>query len=226
MSYSLPSREVIADSIETVMRAQWYDGLVCVPGCDKNMPGCLLAMVRVNRPSLIVYGGTIGKGCGAKGQPLDIVSAFQSYGQYLGGKIDEETRADIIQNACPGAGACGGMYTANTSILSILSHISVSSAIEALGLSLPGSASTPAKHLHKLRECDTVGKAMENLLTNNITPLSILTKKSFENAIRLAMVLGGLNSRALTCGAQSFISQVPPTLFSICWLWPDLPKST
>lgn len=115
MSYSLQSREIIADSIETVMGGQWYDGLITIPGCDKNMPGCLIAMARVNRPSLMVYGGTIRAGCSQKNQPLDVVSAFQSYGEFISGKITEEERIDIISNSCPGAGACGGMYTANTS---------------------------------------------------------------------------------------------------------------
>jgi dihydroxy-acid dehydratase len=115
MSYSLPSREIIADSIETVMSAQWYDGLVAVPGCDKNMPGSLIAMMRLNRPSLVVYGGTIKKGCGSRGEDLDVVSAFQSYGEYITGRIDEPERLDIVKKSCPGAGACGGMYTANTS---------------------------------------------------------------------------------------------------------------
>jgi dihydroxy-acid dehydratase len=135
MSYSLPSRDLIADSIETVMGAQWYDGLVAIPGCDKNMPGCLIAMARLNRPALMVYGGTIRAGHLRSGEPVDIVSAFQSYGEFIAGRIDEDTRFDIVRHACPGAGACGGMYTANT----------MASAIEALGMALPYSASVPAE---------------------------------------------------------------------------------
>ena len=133
MSYSLQSRDLIADSIETVVAGQWYDGLITIPGCDKNMPGCLMAMGRLNRPSLMIYGGTIRAGK-AGSQKVDIVNAFQSYGEFISGRIDEETRMEIVRNACPGAGACGGMYTANT----------MASAIEALGMSLPYSSSTPA----------------------------------------------------------------------------------
>src|SRR5215204_3298660 len=142
MSYSLPSRDLIADSIETVMRAQWYDALITVPGCDKNMPGSVIAMARLNRPSLMVYGGTIRAGF-AQGKPRDIISAFQSYGEYLAGTITDEQRLDIVKHSCPGAGACGGMYTANTMAV----------AIEALGLSLPYSSSTPAEDADKADEC-------------------------------------------------------------------------
>ncbi len=141
MSYSLQSRDLIADSIETVMRAQWYDANISIPGCDKNMPGCLMAMGRVNRPSLMVYGGTIRAGW-FEGRKLDIVSAFQSYGEFISGAIDEQQRQSIVKNSCPGAGACGGMYTANT----------MASAIEAMGMSLPFSASRPAESLHKIDE--------------------------------------------------------------------------
>ncbi len=143
MSYSLQSRDLIADSIETVMSAQWYDANISLPGCDKNMPGCLIAMGRLNRPSLMIYGGTIRAGCGLAGEKLDIVSAFQSYGEYLGKKISEEQRQNIVRRSCPGAGACGGMYTANT----------MASAIEALGMSLPYSSSIPAEDPAKLDEC-------------------------------------------------------------------------
>ncbi|MCA9090524.1 MAG: dihydroxy-acid dehydratase, partial [Planctomycetaceae bacterium] len=151
MSYSLQSRDLIADSIETVMGAQWYDALIAIPGCDKNMPGCLIAMGRLNRPAIMVYGGTIKAGCsnlldgveGVAGDKLDIVSAFQSYGQYIAGRISEAQRKEIVQKSCPGAGACGGMYTANT----------MSSAIEALGMSLPYSSSIPAEDEGKLAEC-------------------------------------------------------------------------
>jgi dihydroxy-acid dehydratase len=181
MSYSLQSRDLIADSIETVMCAQWYDANISIPGCDKNMPGCLMAMGRVNRPSLMVYGGTIKPGFGRKGCPLDIVSAFQSYGEFIGGRIDEEERADIVRNACPGPGACGGMYTANT----------MAAAIEALGMSLPGSSSIPAVDPGKLEECRRAGAAIRNLLERDIKPRDIMTREAFENAMVLTMVLGG-----------------------------------
>ena len=146
MSYSLQSRDLIADSIETVMAAQWYDANISIPGCDKNMPGCIMAMGRLNRPSLMIYGGTIRAGC-RDGEKLDIVSAFQSYGEYLAGNIDDKQRQDIVRHSCPGAGACGGMYTANT----------MASAIEALGMSLPYSSSTPAEDPLKLAECVAPG---------------------------------------------------------------------
>ncbi|KND04528.1 dihydroxy-acid dehydratase [Spizellomyces punctatus DAOM BR117] len=181
MSYSLQSREIIADSIETVMAAQWYDGNISIPGCDKNMPGCLIALARLNRPSLIVYGGSIkaGKSCG--GEPLDIVSAFQVYGEYIAGRVTEEERIDVVRHSCPGAGACGGMYTAN----------SMSSAIEAMGMSLPYSSSTPAEHPQKMEECVRAGEAIKYLLENNITPKDIMTREAFENAMVLTMALGG-----------------------------------
>ncbi|CDH53344.1 dihydroxy-acid dehydratase [Lichtheimia corymbifera JMRC:FSU:9682] len=181
MSYSLQSRDIIADSIETVMCGQWYDANISLPGCDKNMPGCLMAMGRVNRPSLMVYGGTIkpGKGCG--GETLDIVSAFQAYGQYVSGEIDETKRFDIIRNACPGPGACGGMYTANT----------MASAAEAMGMTLPYSSSTPAIYPEKLQECLDAGKAIRNLMENDIKPRDIMTRDAFENAMVLTMALGG-----------------------------------
>ena len=150
MSFSLQSRDLIADSIETVMGAQWYDGLIALPGCDKNMPGCLMAMARIDRPSIMVYGGTIRAGHGRAEGPLDIVSAFQSYGEYIAERIDEETRQDIVRYACPGAGACGGMYTANT----------MASAIEAMGMSLPYSSSTPATDPGKVDECRRAGAAI------------------------------------------------------------------
>jgi len=150
MSYSLQSRDLIADSIETVMCAQWYDANISLPGCDKNMPGCVMAMARVNRPSLMVYGGTIKPGHTRSGEKLDIVSAFESYGKFLSGAIDDETRSDIVRRACPGAGACGGMYTANT----------MASAIEALGMSLPYSSSIPATDPDKFDECYRAGAAI------------------------------------------------------------------
>jgi len=180
MSYSLQSRDLIADSIETVMAAQWYDALVAIPGCDKNMPGCLIAMGRLNRPALMVYGGTIKAGC-ALGKPVDIVSAFQSYGEYLGGHITEEQRVEIVSRSCPGAGACGGMYTANT----------MASAIEALGMSLPFSSSIPAVEGEKIQECLAVGKAIRNLLELDLKPRDIMTRAAFENAIVLIIALGG-----------------------------------
>ena len=187
MSYSLQSRDLIADSIETVMGGQWYDALVTIPGCDKNMPGCLIAMGRLNRPAIMVYGGTIKAGCGAKRDKLDIVSAFQSYGEYLAGKIDEPTRRDIVRNSCPGAGACGGMYTANT----------MASAIEAMGMSLPYSSSTPAVTEEKLAECRAAGKAILNLLERDIKPRDIMTREAFENAMVVVMALGGSTNAVL-----------------------------
>jgi dihydroxy-acid dehydratase len=186
MSYSLPSREVIADSIETIASAQWYDALVTVPGCDKNMPGSLIAMARLNRPSIMVYGGTIRAGCW-KGQKLDIVSAFQSYGQALTGAITEEERAAIVRKACPGAGACGGMYTANT----------MASAIEAMGMSLPYSSSYPAESAEKRAECRAVGATIRRLLELDLKPRDILTPAAFRNALVLTMALGGSTNAVL-----------------------------
>jgi dihydroxy-acid dehydratase len=189
MSYSLQSRDLIADSIETVMAAQWYDGNISIPGCDKNMPGCLIAMGRLNRPSLMVYGGTIraGRGRSAKNQKLDIVSAFQSYGEFITNKISDEERQDIVLHACPGAGACGGMYTANT----------MASAIEALGMSLPYSSSTPALDDGKAAECHAAGAAMLRLLERDIKPRDIMTRRAFENAMVIVMALGGSTNAVL-----------------------------
>jgi dihydroxy-acid dehydratase len=186
MSYSLPSRDLIADSIETVMGAQWYDALVTVPGCDKNMPGSVIAMARLNRPSLMVYGGTIRAGH-ALGKPRDIISAFQSYGEYLAGVITDEQRIDIVKHSCPGAGACGGMYTANTMAV----------AIEALGLSLPYSSSLPAEDPGKADECRRAGAAVHTLLERDLKPLDILTRKSFENALTMVMAVGGSTNAVL-----------------------------
>ena len=186
MSYSLQSRDLIADSIETVMSAQWYDGNVSIPGCDKNMPGCVMAMGRLNRPSLMVYGGTIKPGY-RKEQVIDIISAFQSYGEYITGSIDETERSEIVRNACPGPGACGGMYTANT----------MASAIEALGLSLPYSASTPAVDPAKLDECFRAGAAMRVLLEEDIKPKDIMTRQAFENAMVVVTALGGSTNAVL-----------------------------
>ncbi|MBE2222871.1 MAG: dihydroxy-acid dehydratase [Anaerolineae bacterium] len=193
MSYSLQSREIIADSIETLMAAQWYDALIALPGCDKNMPGCVMAMARLDRPSIMVYGGTIKAGCTLKHDKLDIVSAFQSYGEYIAGKITEEERQDIVQNACPGAGACGGMYTANT----------MASAIEALGMSLPYSASYPAVSDEKLDECVRAGQAIRILLEKDIKPSDIMTRKAFENAMVVVVALGGSTNAVLHLIAMS-----------------------
>lgn len=186
MSFSLQSRDLIADSIETVMGAQWYDGLITIPGCDKNMPGVIMAMGRVNRPALMIYGGTIRPGHSA-GKTLDIVSAFQCYGEYLGKTITDAERQDIVRHACPGAGACGGMYTANT----------MASAIEALGMSLPFSSSTPATGPGKLDECLRAGPAMRALLEQDIKPRDIMTRQAFENAMVMVMALGGSTNAVL-----------------------------
>ncbi len=180
MRYSLVSRDVIADSIETVMGAQWYDAMIAVPGCDKNMPGAVMAMGRVNRPSIMVYGGSIHPGKW-KGQDLNIVSAFEALGKKFSNTITPEDFKGVIQNACPGAGACGGMYTANT----------MSSAIEALGMSLPYSSSNPALSPEKQQECVDAGKAIRILLEKDIKPRDIMTRKAFENAITMVAVLGG-----------------------------------
>ena len=180
MRFSLVSRDVIADSIETVMGAQWYDGMIAVPGCDKNMPGALMAMGRVNRPSIMVYGGSIHPGKW-KGEDLNIVSAFEALGKKIKNMITPEDFKGVIQNACPGAGACGGMYTANT----------MSSAIEALGMSLPYSSSNPALSPEKKQECVDAGKAIRILLEKDIKPRDIMTRKAFENAITMVAVLGG-----------------------------------
>jgi dihydroxy-acid dehydratase len=186
MSYSLPSRDLIADSIETVVGAQWYDALVTVPGCDKNMPGSVIAMARLNRPSLMVYGGTIRAGF-AQGKPRDIISAFQSYGEYLAGVITDEQRLDIVRHACPGAGACGGMYTANTMAV----------AIEALGLTLPYSSSLPAEDPGKLDECRRAGPTVYELLDKDLKPRDILTRHAFENALTMVMAVGGSTNAVL-----------------------------
>jgi dihydroxy-acid dehydratase len=186
MRYSLVSREIIADSIEAVCGAQYYDGLIAVVGCDKNMPGALMAMARLNRPSIMVYGGTIAGGHW-KGQELNIISAFEALGQKLAGNITPEDYKGIIQNSCPGAGACGGMYTANT----------MASAIEAMGMSLPYSASNPALSKEKSDECMQAGKAIYKLLELNLCPRDIMTKKAFENAITVVMVLGGSTNAVL-----------------------------
>ncbi len=202
MSYSLQSRDLIADSIETVMRAQWYDANISLPGCDKNMPGCVMAMARVNRPSLMVYGGTIKPGHTRSGEKLDIVSAFESYGKYISGAIDEETRSEIVRRACPGAGACGGMYTANTMAV----------AIEALGMSLPYSSSTPAEAPEKLVECRRAGAAIRHLLERDIKPSDIMTAEAFENAIVMVVALGGSTNAVLHLIAMAHAVDVPLTI--------------
>jgi dihydroxy-acid dehydratase len=189
MRYSLQSRDLIADSIETVMGAQWYDANISIPGCDKNMPGVIIAMGRVNRPSLMVYGGTIKAGkCGSATTPeIDIVSAFQAYGQYITKEITEPERFDIIRNACPGPGACGGMYTANT----------MATAIESMGMTLPGSSSNPAESQAKLDECLSAGAAIRNLLEKDIKPRDILTRSAFENAMVVVNITGGSTNAVL-----------------------------
>lgn len=194
MRYSLQSRDVIADSIETTMGAQWYDGLIALPGCDKNMPGTIMAMGRLNRPGIMIYGGTIRAGeQPSTGESLDIVSAFQSYGQYMYDKITEEERMEIVMHSCPGQGACGGMYTANT----------MATAIEALGLSLPYSSSSPADSKEKQLECMMAGEAMQNLLKLDLKPRDIMTKAAFENAIRMIMMTGGSTNAVLHLIAMS-----------------------
>ncbi|KAL4424101.1 hypothetical protein ABPG75_001402 [Micractinium tetrahymenae] len=189
MSFSLQSRDIIADSIETVMSAQWYDANISLPGCDKNMPGTIMAMARLNRPSLMIYGGTIKPGHGQLGgnDTLDIVSAFQSFGGYTAGLITEEERCDIVRNSCPGPGACGGMYTANT----------MASAIEALGMALPYSSSTPAEDPMKRVECRLAGRYVLELLKKDIKPRDIMTRGAFENAMVLVMATGGSTNAVL-----------------------------
>ena len=185
MKYSLPSREIIADSYETIVKGHSYDGNIAIPGCDKNIPGCLMAMIRINRPSFMIYGGSIKPGI-YKNKEIDIVDAFQSYGNYLNDG-DENKRKEIIRKACPGSGACGGMYTANT----------MASAFEAMGIMLPGSSSNPALSDEKFAECELAGETMEFLMENNLKPLDIINKKSFENAITLVIALGGSTNAVL-----------------------------
>ncbi len=180
MRYSLPSRDVIADSIETVMGAMWYDGLVAIVGCDKNMPGALMAMGRLNRPSILVYGGTIASGT-YKGETLNIVSAFEAWGKHVNGEITPENFKGVIRNSCPGPGACGGMYTANTMAV----------AIEAMGMSLPYSSSHPARHICKRKECLDVGTTLAHLIEQDIKPRDVMTREAFENALTMIMALGG-----------------------------------
>ncbi len=186
MSYSLPSRDIIADSIENVVGAQWYDGVIAVVGCDKNMPGAMMAMARLNRPGMLVYGGTIRSGS-YKGEKLDIVSAFEALGKKYAGTISDEDYEGVIRNSIPGAGACGGMYTANT----------MASSMEAMGLVLPNSSTYPATHEGKKEECLAIGAAMKVLLEKNICTRDIMTRKAFENAMTVVMALGGSTNAVL-----------------------------
>ena len=201
MSYSLQSRDIIADSIETVMGGQWYDANISIPGCDKNMPGVMIAMGRVNRPALMIYGGTIKPGH-FKERTLDVVSAFQSYGEFIAGKIDDKEREQIVEHSCPGAGACGGMYTANT----------MASAIEAMGMSLPYSSSIPAVDPGKLEECLQAGQAIRHLLEQDIKPRDIMTREAFENALVIVMALGGSTNAVLHLIAMARAVDVPLTI--------------
>jgi dihydroxy-acid dehydratase len=201
MKYSLQSREIIADSIETVMRAQWYDANISVVGCDKNMPGSVMAMARLNRPSIMVYGGTIRPGK-LNGEDLDLVSAFESYGQYLSDEISKNEMNEVLRHACPGAGACGGMYTANT----------MASAIETMGMSLPFSSSIPATHKQKIKECDKAGDAILHLLKEDIKPRDIITRKALENAITVTVALGGSTNAVLHLLAIAHAAEVPFTI--------------
>ncbi|KAJ7072082.1 dihydroxy-acid/6-phosphogluconate dehydratase [Mycena amicta] len=211
MRYSLPSRDIIADSIESVVMAQHYDGNIAIPGCDKNMPGCLMAAARHNRPTIIVYGGTIQAGrrsvdCPAmgykKGDTVNISDAFESFGAFTVGQISEEERFDVVRHACPGAGACGGMYTANT----------MSSALEALGMSLPYSSSTPALDTAKARECFRAAKYLKNLLAQDIKPRDILTRQSFLNAMVIVTVLGGSTNAVLHLLAMARAAEIELTI--------------
>ena len=201
MRYSLPSRDVIADSIETVCGAQWYDALIAIPGCDKNMPACIMAMGRLNRPALMIYGGTIKPG-NHNGKPVDVVSALEAYGQMIAESITVEERDSIVRDSCPGAGACGGMYTANT----------MSSAIEAMGLSLPGSSSTPAVDPTKTDECRRAGAAIRTLLEKDLQPRDIVTRQSFENAMVLIMAVGGSTNAVLHLIAMAHAFEIDLTV--------------
>jgi len=201
MKYSLQSREIIADSIETVMSAQWYDANISIVGCDKNMPGSVMAMARLNRPSIMIYGGTIRPGKW-KGEDLDIVSAFESYGEYLSDNINETELQNVIRHACPGAGACGGMYTANT----------MASAIETLGMSLPFSSSIPATHKQKIEECHNAGEAILRLLKEDIKPRDIITRDALENAVTVTVALGGSTNAVMHLLAIAHAADVPFTI--------------
>lgn len=201
MRYSLPSRDVIADSMETVVQAMSYDGLITIVGCDKNMPGALMAMIRLNRPSILIYGGTIDSGC-HNGKKLDVVSAFEAWGSKVAGTMQEEEYQAVIQKACPGAGACGGMYTANT----------MASAIEALGMALPYNSSNPATSDLKKQESIKAGETLQNLIEKDIKPLDIITRKSIENAVRLITILGGSTNAVLHFLAIARAAEIDFTL--------------
>ncbi|WP_461532798.1 dihydroxy-acid dehydratase [Sinomicrobium sp.] len=201
MRYSLPSRDIIADSVETVVNGMCYDGAVTVVGCDKNMPGALMGLLRINRPSVLVYGGTIAAGC-HNGKKLDVISAFEAWGSKVAGSISEDEYKNVIHKACPGAGACGGMYTANT----------MASAIEAMGMSIPQSSSVPAENDGKKEDCIAAGKALRYLLENDIKPRDIVTRKSLENAFRLVTVLGGSTNAVLHFMAIAKAAEVPFSL--------------
>ena len=201
MSFSLQSRDLIADSIETIMGAQWYDALVAIPGCDKNMPGCLMAMGRLNRPALMVYGGTIKPGH-LDSKPLDVVSALECYGELIRGRITVEQRDTIVRHACPGAGACGGMYTANT----------MASAIEAMGMTLPYSASIPAEDPAKIQECIQAGQSIRHLMENDIKPRDIMTRRAFENAMVVIMAVAGSTNSVLHLVAMARSVEVELTI--------------
>lgn len=201
MRFSLPSRDIIAESIETVASAQWYDAVIAVAGCDKNMPGSIMALARLNRPGLMVYGGTIKPGCW-KDKPIDIVSAFEAAGQRATGAISDQDFREIARHACPGAGACGGIYTANT----------MASAIEALGMTLPFDSSYPAVSQEKQEETSQIGTAIYQLLEKDLKPRDILTREAFENALRIVIVLGGSTNAALHLIAMAKAAEVPLTL--------------
>jgi dihydroxy-acid dehydratase len=202
MSYSLQSRDLIADSIETVMSAQWYDACIVLPGCDKNMPGSLIALGRLNRPGFMIYGGTIRAGHTAKGDPIDIVSAFTCYGAQLAGKMSDAERREVVRRACPGAGACGGMYTANT----------MASAIEAMGMALPYSSSLPAEDPAKLEECRRAGDVIRLCLEKDIKPRDVMTREAFENAMAVVMAVGGSTNAVLHLIAMARAVNVPLTI--------------
>jgi dihydroxy-acid dehydratase len=202
MSYSLQSRDLIADSIETVMSAQWYDACIVLPGCDKNMPGSLIALGRLNRPGFMVYGGTIRAGHTSAGEPIDIVSAFTCYGAQLAGKITDAQRREVVRRACPGPGACGGMYTANT----------MASAIEAMGMALPYSSSLPATDPGKLEECRRAGDVIRHCMEKDIKPRDVMTREAFENAMALIMAVGGSTNAVLHLIAMARAVEVPLTI--------------
>jgi dihydroxy-acid dehydratase len=199
MSYSLQSRDIIADSIETLCSAQWHDACIVLPGCDKNMPGSIMALGRLNRPGFMIYGGTIRAGHTSTGEPIDIVSAFTCYGAQLAGKMTDAQRREVVRHACPGAGACGGMYTANT----------MASAIEALGMALPYSSSIPATDPDKIKECHRAGEVIKNCLERDIKPRDVMTREAFENAMALVMAVGGSTNAVLHLIAMARSVNVP-----------------